>query len=327
MKSTRADIRTTQHDDFAEQRETRLFVPVSFLPDSINSLLADFLQQTPNAARVYLLLLSLWKHSSSRTANAMAFDLFIALIPMLGIAGWATSLALHSPEGQLKQSALSSLAPSQLDEFLGRHFDALYASHLAPLGALAGWWVSSSAFNTMIGVFEETFDCHKRSWVKQRILSLGLALFGMTCLSLVGVFGVLMALAPGRVAEYIQKLDDSGLMRAGIAGAAYLSVTAFLALLYRVSMVRARKRRIWPGAFTACTMGATASVGLGYYATNLANYAVFYGGLAVIVVVLLWLWLWSTAILVGAEVNVTLEDAGPVQQRAASLPRRSITAP
>jgi len=316
VKRSPADSATILPDDeIVEQRETQLFVPLSFLPDSINSQLTDFFQQAPGPARVYLLLLSLWKHSSSRTANAMAFDLFIALIPMLGIAGWTTSLALHSPEQPLKQSALSSLAPAQLDEFLGRHFEALAASHLAPLAALAGWWVSSSAFNTMIGVFEETFDCTKRSWVRQRILSLGLALFGMVCLSLVGVFGVLMALAPSRLAGYIQLLDESGLLRVGFIAGAYLSVTAFLALLYRVSMVRMKQRRVWPGAFTACTMGTAASIGLGFYATNIANYAVFYGGLAVIVVVLLWLWLWSTAILVGAEINVTLEDTGPLNRR------------
>jgi membrane protein len=322
VKRSPADSTTILPDDPSdEQRDTQLFVPVSFFPDTINSQLTVFFQQTPFAARLYLLLLSLWKHSSSRTANAMAFDLFIALIPMLGIAGWATSLALHSPEETLKQSALSSLAPAQLDEFLGRHFEALAASHLAPLAAFAGWWVSSSAFNTMIGAFEETFDCTKRSWIQQRIVSLGLALFGMTCLSLVGAFGVLMALAPSRVAGYIQMLDESGLMRVGFVGAAYLSVTAFLGLMYRVSIIRDKQRRVWPGAFAACTMGTAASVGLGYYATNIVNFAVFYGGLAVIVLVLLWLWLWSTAILVGAEINVTLEDTGPLRHRSASLHR------
>lgn len=322
MKTSPQDSTQILPDDGSHDRQdTRLFVPLSILPDSINSQLADFFQQTPSAARIYLLLLSLWKHSSSRTANAMAFDLFIALIPMLGIAGWATSLALHSPESPLSQSALSSLAPAQLDEFLGRHFEALAASHLAPLAALAGWWVSSSAFNTMIGVFEETFDCTKRSWIQQRVVSLCLALFGMICLSLVGVFGVLMALVPSRVADYIQRLDDSGFMRVGFVGAAYLSVTAFLALLYRVSMRRKKQRRVWPGAFTACTMGTAASIGLGYYATNIVNYAVFYGGLAVIVLVLLWLWLWSTAIMVGAEINVTLEDTGPLERGSSSLHR------
>ena len=84
---------------------------------------------------------------------------------------------------------------------------------------------------------------------------------------------------------------------------------AFLALLYRYSLRRpGRLRRVWPGASVATLLAAAASVGLGFYATNIARYALFYGGLAAIVILLLWLWLWSTAILFGAELNIALED-------------------
>lgn len=271
-------------------------------------MLGHFFDHTLVGTRLYVLLTSIWKHSSSRTANAMAFDLFIALIPMLGVAGWATSLALRGTEGGLKGSALSSLAPDELDEFLGHHFDALSASHLAPLAVLAGWWASSSAFNTMIGVFEETFECTPRSWIRQRLISLGLSLALIFFVGLAATVGVIATLIPTRVSDVLRLLDDYGFMRVVIPVGAYLTMSSFLAFLYRVSLVREKKRRVWPGAFVACAIGTIASLGFGYYAANLANYALFYGGLAVIVVLLLWLWLWSTAIMIGAEINVTLED-------------------
>ena len=48
----------------------------------------------------------------------------------------------------------------------------------------------------------------------------------------------------------------------------------------------------------------------GAYVATIAHYAVYYGGLAAIAVTLLWLYLTSLALLVGAEVNAHLEDAG-----------------
>ena len=60
-------------------------------------------------------------------------------------------------------------------------------------------------------------------------------------------------------------------------------------------------------------------MGLGFYAANIARYALFYGGLAAIIIVLLWLWLWSTAIVIGAELNVALEDVALSRTNRASL--------
>ena len=72
------------------------FAPVSFFPDSVNHFLANFFEANSARGRLYVLLLSLWRHQSVRTANAMAFDLFLALVPMLGVAGWGASLLLRN---------------------------------------------------------------------------------------------------------------------------------------------------------------------------------------------------------------------------------------
>ena len=163
----------------------------------------------------------------------------------------------------------------------------------------------------MIGVFEEAFQCEPRNWLRRRWISLLFALAGMVGLGLAGAFGVVVAMAPSMVAAFVTLLNESGLFRSAILLGAYLSMSAFLALLFRYSIRRPwRRRRVWPGAFVASTIGSGASVALAFYVTNNARYHLFYGGLTIIVVVLLWLWLWSTAILIGAEINVALEDVG-----------------
>ncbi len=238
----------------------------------------------------------------------MAFDLFLALIPMLGVAGWGTSLLLQN-ESEKRSDAFSALAPAELHEFLEQHFEALAASRIAPFAALIGWWISSSAFNTMMGVFEEAFDCVPRRWWRRRLVGLVFSLIGMMGLALAGTLGVLLTMAPSLVGFFIELLARSGLFTVALVAGAYLAMTSFLALLFRYSIRRPGwQRRVWPGAFLASTVGTAASVALGYYAGNIARYALFYGGLAVIVIVLIWLWLWSSAIVIGAELNIALED-------------------
>jgi membrane protein len=298
-------------------RPINLLVNISLLPPSWNQALTTFFSASGVRARLYFLLASLARHQAVRTANAMAFDLFLALVPMLGLAGYTASLILRSGgEEFAARPLLSELTPSQIDSFIGQHFQALAAMHLAPLAALAGWWLVSSAFNTMIGVFEETFECEQRTWYQTRLLSLGFALLAMILLGGSLGFGVIAALAPDALAEaLLGSLRSLGLVKATLFLLGFGGATSFLAFIYRYSIHRpSKKRKVWAGALIATFLGVLATVGLGYYAAHIARYALFYGGLAAIVVVLIWLWLWSSAILIGAEINVALEDVDHLRQ-------------
>lgn len=286
-------------------------VQVRVFSEKYNALLTHFFRATAERTRTYWLLASLARHHSVRTANAMAFDLFLALVPMLGLAGWTASAVVRSRSEEISTSAfLTNLTPQQIDGFIGQHFDAMARAHLAPFAAVAGWWLVSSAFATMMGVFEETFDCRERSWFEKRLVALALALFGMIVLGVGGGIGVLVTVTPPQLLRPIfDSLKYLGLIKAAAMVVTLVITASFFAVIYRYAISRpGTKRRIWPGAWTASLLGALATVGLGFYAANIARYALFYGGLAAIIVVLLWLWLWSTAILIGAELNIALED-------------------
>ena len=47
-----------------------------------------------------------------------------------------------------------------------------------------------------------------------------------------------------------------------------------------------------------------------WYAANFANYNGTYGSLGAVIGFLTWMWLSSTIVLVGAELNAVIEDAG-----------------
>ncbi len=281
-----------------------------------NGLLTLYFNQSVGRIRLYWFLAALIRHQSVRTANAMAFDFFLAFVPMLGLGGWAASLLVFSSSSPASSIAvLNEFTPEQLHGFIGEQFQAFSAAHLAPLAALAGLWLVSSAYNTMMGVFEESFDCQPRSWLSKRAISMIFATFSMLILSLGGGLGVISSLNWYQsLSEILDSTLGALLLRGALLMVTFSIAAAFLALLYRYSISRpGRSRKVWPGAFIATLLGISASIALGYYATNIARYALFYGGLAAIVVLLLWLWLWSSAILLGAEINIALEDVRHTQ--------------
>ena len=58
---------------------------------------------------------------------------------------------------------------------------------------------------------------------------------------------------------------------------------------------------------TILTSGG-ASVGFAYYASHLARFALFYGTLSAVAITLGWLWIMCLTLLLGAELNLQLED-------------------
>jgi membrane protein len=286
-------------------------VKIKLLPRRANDNLGNFFSASDAHVRVYEFFRAMVRHHSVRTASAMAFDLFLALIPMLALSAWTISRVLHDrPDALLEGSLIMDLTPSELRGFLSQNLRAFSAKQLAPAALLVCWWLASSAFYTMISLFEEAFDCEPRSWLKGRLLSLAFALVGLTLFVSATGAGVLLTLDQLSILRLLlRKSSEVGLLHVTLLLAGWLILAAYLALIYRFSIRRPSfRRRVWPGALAASTLGIAASVSLGYYVANIARYSLFYGSLAAIVVVMFWLWLWCSAILLGAELNITLED-------------------
>jgi membrane protein len=93
---------------------------------------------------------------------------------------------------------------------------------------------------------------------------------------------------------------------------AFLLLVAGMALLggfYRFSVEHPPGvvRRVWPGAAAAIGSWLLVSWGFGAYVVSIADYALYYGGLAAVAVLLVWLYLTSLALVLGMEVNAELE--------------------
>ncbi len=281
-----------------------------------------FFDSGPVRRGLFSLIRGIYDHHLAQAANAMAFDLFLATIPLVALVGWASANVLReSPQALGAVSTLVDQSPAEVRAIVGRSFGRLSGA-VAPFAVLGSFWLSSSAFHTLMKVFEIALDAPHRPWWKKRLIALGcvaVAVLGVGATSYLAVF------VAGGPAMVIRALT-SGSAETVMDISNYLAVlfvlavaTALLAGFFRIAVhIPGVRRRVWPGAMLGVGIGGIASYAFGYYVRSLARYAAFYGSLAAVAIALVWLWIWCAALLVGAELNTQLEN---VERRRAPTRR------
>lgn len=244
-------------------------------------------------------------------ASSMAFDLFLATIPMLALAGWLFGKLLADQESVLMATAaLLKLAPGEVQALTWQQLDRFAIAAVAPLVLLSALWTASNAFHSSMSLLESSAGTPPRSWLHKRIISLAsvgvsIVLFGSSAL-----LSVWLAGGPARLIATLSGAElNPGvshyllLLLLGVLG------VGLVALFFYVASPRPGvRRRIFPGAVLAVFSGAIISAGFAFYAGHLAAFATFYGSLAAVAITLAWLWLVCFAFLIGAELNQLLEN-------------------
>ncbi|WP_407920101.1 YihY/virulence factor BrkB family protein [Halopseudomonas salegens] len=80
-------------------------------------------------------------------------------------------------------------------------------------------------------------------------------------------------------------------------------------LYYLMPNAEQKFRFITPGSVVAVIIWIAASVGLSIYVSNFGNYDVMYGGIGAIIVLMFFFYISSAVLLLGAELNATIEHA------------------
>jgi len=246
--------------------------------------------------------------------SAMAFDLFLAAIPMLALAGWLFGKLLLGNHASVLQATaeLLNLTPNEVQALTWQQLDRFAIDSVAPLALVGALWTASGAFQTSIALLEVTAGIARRPWWRRRLIALvsvvaSIAIFGSSTL-----IAAWVSIGPARLFDAVSrgKLE----LNPGVTHYLLLVLLAvlgvlFLALFYFIASPRPGvRRRVFPGALFAFVAGSTVSVAFAFYAGHLARFALFYGSLAAVAVTLAWLWLMCFSVLVGAELNQLLEN-------------------
>jgi membrane protein len=87
-----------------------------------------------------------------------------------------------------------------------------------------------------------------------------------------------------------------------------------ISFIYYLGGDRTLKWRFFSAGSTLATlMVLIVSFGFGYYVDNFANYNKVYGSIGTIIVVMLWIYFNSIVLLLGFELNASIQQAGSIE--------------
>lgn len=281
--------------------------------DRVSTRAAEVFAAKPWSHRVWLVASGLINRDTLQAASAMAFDLFLAAIPMLALAGWLFAALSQGSDAVLTSaSLLVDLTPQEVRTLIWRQLGQFSVTAVAPVALLGALWLASSAFNTLMAVLEVTVTAQRRPWWKRRLIALALVVLSIVLFMASAILAVTLAGGPARVARLLARGELPFLDHAShflLLALVMLSATALLAAFFRIAVIRPGvRRRVWPGALLTILASGGASVGFAYYASHLARFALFYGTLSAVAITLGWLWIMCLTLLLGAELNLQMED-------------------
>jgi membrane protein len=245
---------------------------------------------------------------ASGAVEAMAFDLFLASIPLLALCGWALArVVADNPDVVRDMTQVMAFAPGQVRELIidhSRRFD----EGVAPFALVSAIWMASSALHTPMRVLEKALGVRARAWWQCRLIALGCVIAMLLAVALSAFITLGLMGGPAALLNRLREPDAappsfhySGLVL-GIG-----VITVLLAGFYWVAVQAPPPRRVWPGSIGAMLLVTLASAVLALYVNKLSSLAVYYGSLTAVAVFLLWLWLCSAGVLLGALLNAYLE--------------------
>lgn len=281
--------------------------------DRVSLRAAEVFSAKPWSHKVWLVARGLVTRDTLQAASAMAFDLFLAAIPMLALAGWLFALLSQGSDAVLTSaSLLVDLTPQEVRTLIWRQLGQFSVTAVAPIALLGALWLASSAFNTLMAVLEVTVAAERRVWWQRRLIALSCVVSSIVLFTLSASAAVAFAGGPATVARLVARGELPFLDRAShflLLGLVFLIATALLSGFFRIAVIRPGvSRRVWPGAILTVVASGGASVAFAYYASHLARFALFYGTLSAVAITLGWLWIMCLTLLLGAELNLQLED-------------------
>ena len=245
-------------------------------------------------------------------AAELAFWFLLGFFPMLlSVTSMASMLSSgHNSQGTLV-TYIGEVIPSAASSMVGTILAQTTSAGRAWLSLMFALWSSSSAtvgimetLNIIYGVEED------RPWWKAHLLAMVLAAATgvlLTAALVIVVYGpvLLSILLPGAAAFHAWRL-------AQWPAAAALLMMALLCL-YRFAPNRHGQqwKRLVPGSVVATIIWIAVSLLFKLYVRHFSDFGVLYGSLGALVVLMFWFYLSGVAILIGGEVNSTLER--PVQ--------------
>ncbi len=251
-------------------------------------------------------------------AAGVTFYLILAVFPAIGAFVAIYGLLLDPSKLADHSAALQGMVPPAMAELVTGELARLAAQPQDGLGIgavfgllLALWSANGGTKAILEGLNIAHGVAETRSFLRLNLLALGFTLGLMALLALmIGLLAVLPAVIEvfalgglGRVLAVVLRWPLIGLV-----------VALALAALYRWGPDRRPPSWRWPTWSSGlAALGWLIASGLfAVYVASVADFGASYGAMATPIAVLLWLWVSMVVVLLGAELDATLERAAPL---------------
>lgn len=257
----------------------------------------------------------------------LAYNFLIAVFPLLLFL--MALFGLWASEGAKLQYDLfryfqEILPPLAFDLLQQTVTDVIQHSKGGKLtfGLLLALYAGSSGTTQLMSTLNFAYRVREtRSWIKVRLISLGLTLV----ISMLVIIASLMVLAGGFVAEFLgHEIGLSSFIVEGwkvlqwIISIGFVLLACAVIYYFAPDLKNRRWRWITPGSVIGVALWLIASGSLRLYLHFITSYSKSYGSVGAVIVLLLWFYVTGLAFLIGAEVNAVTEHAANEQQESAS---------
>ena len=246
-------------------------------------------------------------------ASSMAFRFFMALFPTLI---FLLTLLPYIPIPNFKTELLKlleDLLPESGYLFLEETVIKLVSDTdggLLSFGFLFAIFLATNGIDSMLLAFEDSINTsHNRNFFHKKLLSVEI-LFILTILIIIAIAAILFSVY---LVNFVLEKGSIASILLIVGKWLIMAALGFFAIsfIYYIGGNRKLKWRFFSAGSTLATlMVLLVSFGFGYYVDNFANYDKIYGSIGTIIVIMLWIYFNSYVLLVGFELNASIQQAG-----------------
>ncbi|MDB4061665.1 YihY/virulence factor BrkB family protein [Vicingaceae bacterium] len=249
-------------------------------------------------------------------ASSMAFRFFMALFPTLI---FLLTLLPYIPIPDFKMELLKlleDLLPESGYLFVEETVVDLVTDTdggLLSFGFIFAIFLATNGIDSMLLAFEDSINVsHNRNFFHKKLLSIQL-LFILTFLIIIAIGAILFSVY---LVNFV--LEKSSIASILLLTGKWIIMAAIcffaISFIYYIGGNRKLKWRFFSAGSTLATlMVLLVSLGFGYYVDNFANYDKIYGSIGTIIVIMLWIYFNSFVLLVGFELNASIQQAGSIK--------------
>jgi membrane protein len=256
----------------------------------------------------------IYKTSLANRAAALAYNFMLALFPAII---FLFTLIAYIPIKGFQKSLLDLFAlimpANAYNAFHDTIFDIIARQNgkLLSIGFVTALYFATNGVSNLMQAFNKSsLILETRTWLKRRFIALVLTIV----ISVALLVAIVIMIAGQYVIHFIQKRFDSDAQFWFwlIAFSRWLVILVIffisICILYRYGPSNKRKWKfINPGSILATSLAILTSIGFTYYTNNFSSYNTVYGAIGTLIVVMIYLYLNSMILLIGFELNASVD--------------------